>query len=593
MAYNLPDAWDPGFVLPKNVQDEGIERRAFITKMLPRGSYDDSTDGTGGYVVPQYVLDEGTGQGTHTTKWMPGGTYVGPRIPNWLNRRPKLVQTQRLPGGATQVAIQPLGDVPFAEPYESYGQRAARELLARVSSLPSGQRQAALKGILDRADKSAWSRANDIFKRYVRQGMAYPEALQNALARALSAGMAAEVIRMGSRSGAPQVSPPQGLGCYSCIAALGADWMDTVTGGPIRVGATPTVATAPAPYAGPVCAAPDGYTWVEATATVAGHWERLRAGQKPNPGPCGTTPEVRDQRKTYDYWVGPFGFDTTKLADRVWAVGDPSPSIANRDRSPDIVYLSPDPAYEIPAGTGQIRPITPDVLLWLKQRLQEEVDPNGYTDTPVHYGDKSAMYGFPEPEATPWFQALGINPDTPVRMHNLAGLRTTISPFAKTKHIKTGADMVLHVSLAPLDRGKALSSGNPMVLKVWLSRVPDPSIFGALWNPMIFINPLTALQATMSVVSSGQKWLADQACDLLSDPQGRAAAGAAAGTVAAAYGIPPQAGVAGVSVAAGMCGGQQQPAPVVAPQPSILPWVLAAGGGVVLIALFTRKKKRP
>lgn len=32
--------------------------------------------------------------------------------------------------------------------------------------------------------------------------------------------------------------------------------------------------------------APAGYTWVDATSSRPGHWERLRAGQAPNNGPC-------------------------------------------------------------------------------------------------------------------------------------------------------------------------------------------------------------------------------------------------------------------------------------------------------------------
>jgi hypothetical protein len=34
---------------------------------------------------------------------------------------------------------------------------------------------------------------------------------------------------------------------------------------------------------------PAGYTWVAATSTTPGHWERLQAGQTPNPGPCATS----------------------------------------------------------------------------------------------------------------------------------------------------------------------------------------------------------------------------------------------------------------------------------------------------------------
>ena len=59
MAYNLPPPWDPGFALPQNVRDEGLQRRGFVTKQMPRGSYDNPSVGYGGFTVPQYVKDEG------------------------------------------------------------------------------------------------------------------------------------------------------------------------------------------------------------------------------------------------------------------------------------------------------------------------------------------------------------------------------------------------------------------------------------------------------------------------------------------------------------------------------------------------------
>jgi len=104
MPYNLPPPWDPGFALPQNVRDEGIQRQAFVTKQMPRGTYDQPNVGTGGYAVPQYVMDEGYGQGTFTTKWPPGGTVMIP-VPHDLNQRPKVVAEQKLPGGGRAVTI--------------------------------------------------------------------------------------------------------------------------------------------------------------------------------------------------------------------------------------------------------------------------------------------------------------------------------------------------------------------------------------------------------------------------------------------------------------------------------------------------------
>lgn len=595
MAYNLPPAWDAGFAMPKNVRDEGLERRAFVTKQMPRGTYDDSTDGTAGYNVPQYIKDEGTGQGAFTTFWQPRGTYNGGKVPHWLNQRPTVTGVAPIPGGGTQVTVQtgtaPAGmgdDAPIGEPFDTYGQRAASVMITAVSGLPAGQRQKVLKAMMDKVDKSLWGRTQDIFRRYVQQKMAPANAFPLALARALSTGIAAEIITSGVQRTAPQANSLLGLGCYGCEAAQGA--MGDVAW---PQGCSP---------------APTGFTWLY-TATVngqsiPGRWARLPAGQTPQPFCSGVVPpgaltvadptgtgappppiEVREHVPTYDMFVGPFGFDTSVLKDRVWGVGTPSDTVANRAASPDIIYLTPG---ALPQGPqlANVRPMIPQVMAWLKARLIEAQDSSGNTDTPVHYTD-SAAYGFPEPDAKTWFDAMAISADTPVRLHKLWQLRTTESPFARTKHIKTGADMVLNLRLSPLTYGKDWDAKtNPLVLNVWLSRVPDKSIFGALWNPMILINPLTALQATADIVSGVANVLGDLACDVLTHP----AAGTVAGAAAAAEGIPPQAGTTGVAIAASQCG--KAPPPVVpVVKHSIWPWVIMGGGAIVAVALLTRPRK--
>ncbi len=216
MAYNLPNAWDPGFVLPDNVEDEGLERRGFVTKQMPRGSYDNPAVGTGGMVVPQYVSDEGYGQGTFTTKWQSSGTYSGPRIPHWLNQRPQVVREKKLPGGGRVVTVQALGDddAPMPTPFETYGQKAAQALISRVATLPPGRRQQAMRSIMDQVDKSLWKRTGDITRRYATQGVPVAQAFPVALARALSTGIAAELIDTGLRRAAPQAQSLLGLGCY-------------------------------------------------------------------------------------------------------------------------------------------------------------------------------------------------------------------------------------------------------------------------------------------------------------------------------------------------------------------------------------------
>jgi len=80
--YDLPPPWNPGYAMPDNVVDEGLERRAYTTAWAPRGSFDNPKVGTAGYAVPQYVKDEGYGVGAMVTRWAQRGTYAGPAVPH-------------------------------------------------------------------------------------------------------------------------------------------------------------------------------------------------------------------------------------------------------------------------------------------------------------------------------------------------------------------------------------------------------------------------------------------------------------------------------------------------------------------------------
>lgn len=239
MAYNLPPAWDPGFALPDNVRDEGLERRGFVTKQMPRGTYDMPKVGSGGYVLPPNVQAEGYGQGTYTTKWLPRG-YYDVKVPHWLNQRPLLLSDSRLPGSrrgrkavmaapimvqpdnqGTAVAVSGLGD-DLPPVFTRYGQRAADILIRSVAGLPQPAAKAKLKQIMDAVDPTLWGRTAQLTRGYMDQGLQGWDALRAGLATAMSAGIAAEIIRTGLSRTAPQARSLLGLGCYGCAAALGA-----------------------------------------------------------------------------------------------------------------------------------------------------------------------------------------------------------------------------------------------------------------------------------------------------------------------------------------------------------------------------------
>lgn len=110
--YNLPPPWSAGYAVPQNVQDEGLERHAYVTAWAPRGSFDNPKVGTAGYAVPGYIVDEGYGQGAAITRWAPRGSYAGPKVQHWLNgQASQVVGDKRLPGGGRQVQFSTMSGV--------------------------------------------------------------------------------------------------------------------------------------------------------------------------------------------------------------------------------------------------------------------------------------------------------------------------------------------------------------------------------------------------------------------------------------------------------------------------------------------------
>jgi hypothetical protein len=222
MAFNLPPPWDPGFALPSNVRDEGLERRAFVTRQAPRGTYDDPSVGTGGYAVPGYVLKEGYGQGAYGTKWAPRGRYDIP-VPNRLNQRPKtpvLIKegSQQVIGGSTG---SNLGGTKLPTVYESFGAKAAAAMIQPVLAAEPSERKNILKRIMDAIDPTLWTRTAALADQYAKAGHSAMAALQAGLARALATGAAREVVAAG-QTGQTPTSGLMGLGCACAQGGLGA-----------------------------------------------------------------------------------------------------------------------------------------------------------------------------------------------------------------------------------------------------------------------------------------------------------------------------------------------------------------------------------
>lgn len=572
MAYNLPPPWDSGYALPDNVRDEGLQRRAFVTRQMPRGTYDQPNVGTGGYAVPQYVMDEGYGQGTLVTKWAPSGSYPGQAIPNWLNARPQTVSETRLPGGGKAVTIQRglagiQSEPAMPEPIESYGLRAATLILGRVSQLPPEQRRRMLKAILDKVDPSLWRRAASIAERYERQGMPSSQALHQGLARAMSTGVAAEIILHGLRRSSPQSTPLLGLGCSRArTRAHGA-----------ALGLGDVAAT--------TCPPPAGFTWVPPSGNTPGHWARLRVGQSPVNGPCGVTVTQRPVNRDGLVAVSPDPAVTSPLYFRdsvnIDAWRPPRQArMADYTFFPDSrddrvrEYQRQNVGVVNAPRVNVARNIPPTWKAWIKSSLT----------TPAQWKDLNVTF---DPQNTkepwmaaiePWYQTLGITKG--MNVHDIH--RSDEIPHA-TVYWPDGRTTGLYFRIEPLDAPLGMATTfhnwdpikNPIVLKLFLSKPPDGGWLG---------KTLKVFAKVAEVGRDVLEEIGDLTCDLISTP------GVGSG-VSGSAGAPPQVGELGVEVGKQICG--QPPVPAapatpVSPASGALPVAILAGAGGLALYLMTR-----
>lgn len=566
MAYNLPPPWQSGYALPKNVEDEGLERRAFVTKQMPRGTYDNPDVGTGGYAVPQYIRDEGYGQGTFTTKWQPRGTYNPPAVPAWLNKRPQVVAERPLPTGGRQVTIRALAGMGGTDStaFANYGDKTATAILSRVASVAPNVRGTVLRRILDAIDKSLWKRTMDIRGQLIRQGLSQEDALHLALARAMSAGMAAEIYDMGARRSSPQPSALHGLGYCNPRGA--------------RVGL------------GIVTAA-----------------DREKEGHGPTAGgvipvtiKTGSGQEITQQitPKSIDGKFDAYGmvFDLGKPP-RVWNKY-PDRRESNqvaRDQPPD--WMVDDPAQ-----------IPPELRDFLYRRLTATDGgkplPSSVVDS---YASPSGAGSFPQWDASTWFRALGIEGDTPQYNKMLSALSSGLYPFGVVT-LPDGQERYLRIMLRRKDYSRPDNvDDNPLALMAWITApAPDErSLIGKildtaliriplkLWTPIIkpvaeVTRPVfEAAQDIHDAITDAVKDVIDNGCKLLATPGVGQVAGAAVGTVT---GVGPAAGAVagnmGAAIARDKCGNPLPDQPPLPPPPSKVPWLIAGGVAVGILALL-------
>jgi hypothetical protein len=488
--FNLPPPWNPGYTDPGNVDAEGLERGTFVTKQLPRGTYDQPAVGTGGYQVPGYIRDEGYGQGAMVTKQMDRGQAVI-LPPNWLDIPTSRVKSITPVRGGTRYGLQVLSGMPSVEqlpepggpndPISNYGKQAARMIVTRMRAVPATDRKTAMKALLDAVDPQLWTKVAEKSSKYLAAGRSDLSALEESLASCISEGMLRELIATGKTGKAPPAKSQLGLGCYGCTEAILGDVIESLSG----------TAAADMPFG--------------------------------------------DEKVI----VGPFEFLAANTA-QVWPLSVRGNPISDK---------------------------------WRKHFFEEVTRLNRPPYT-LNESDRVQAH------------TLGVNKWSGAdgRTIIVKDAWTGKIPVYKSTHPHTGKDWGIYYAVTPVS------------IDIHWKEIPPEKKkgFGAIWNSITSL-PSTihrlSVKATKEVIKGIQE-IGGMACDLLKTPGIEYAAAAGA----AAYGVPPTAGVAGVDAGRGMCNKPVATAPPpIAPPPKksqigLLPAIAIIGGSAAAAFYFTKKK---
>ena len=197
--FRTPHPWDPGFALPANVLAEPPGRGTLVTAQLPRKTISGRPmDWTGGYAVPQWILDEPSGRGVYWTK----------------SAQRKTIQ-QSIPGSLGDVDQIPKPGFP-GDPIKAYGHRASEVIMNGIRTVPPEFRLIALESLLNELESGLYAKVTTKATEYEKRGMSAKKAVKAAIASQMSAGLAAEMLKLG-RGKSPKPTSLVGLGCYGGV----------------------------------------------------------------------------------------------------------------------------------------------------------------------------------------------------------------------------------------------------------------------------------------------------------------------------------------------------------------------------------------
>jgi uncharacterized membrane protein len=552
--FKLPPPWNPGYALPANAADEGLERHAYVTKWAPRGRFDNPRVGHGGYAVPGYVLDEGYGEGAMVTKWARRGTYAGPRIPHWLNAPPKKIQAvKKLPGGKTKIALGALErterSMTGRAELSDYADTLSTTLMDTVYRMPDSERVKTLRAAMDEIDPDLYVRAEEFAVDESLSGAPASVALQRGIARAAAEGLGKELVDLG-KGKAPKKKSQLGCAMYGlgASAAIADDRDREIRQGSCRI------------YNG------------RAEIYDNGNWRPYKVGQ--------------DFAKCKTPWQGQM-----LVAGFIFSV---DPTIKGHSA---MIRWTPDRG-KLPAELRQAALTALTFPVCERYNVTRSgavcVDDGMRKITPSRW-EPLRKY-IPELRDTINHQVVGGPHEDDVA-----------APILKFTHPITGAAWGMYmVESAPNPTGK-FDDDNKAYLVFHVRKIPPPD---KSWLNKLLDAIVDVIVKLVDVIVDVVKWVANKTCDLLCSDYAQmvgaaagAVAGAAIGAKAGGKGakgaqIGAQAGALGAEIAkkACDCGGGAAPEEAASPpaepaKSSLTPLLLVGGAGLAALLYFNRKSK--
>lgn len=525
--YRIPPSWNPGYALPQNVDDEGLQRRAYTTAWAERGTFDDPKVGDAGYAVPRYVQDEGYGEGAMVTRWAPRGSYAGPRVPHWLDKQAaKVVSRKSMPGGATQLQIRALAGIEYSKTgetqYTDYGTTSAAALIQTVRMMPPSLRAKQLRKALDKIDPTLYARGEKLATAESKAGVPADVALERGLAAAMSHGMASELVDLG-KGKKPARRSQLGSVCYG---ALG----DTVTPG--------------------TCSA-DGQYIFKIASSGAGYWAR-----KSSSDVCGGSSTATTTART-----GPGGGVTvtdTATGQAVKTVISTPPPPPPADQK--FVMIGP---FLIPITLGAWRDhrvLSDEKKAWVDQNVAIAAKSGGVSIAEMQTG-KYPFVKFADDQGAPWGLYYQVSSDgsTTIAYHKMPADKPLSGFGSLWDDVKDVASFI--------------GGGIWEVLK-------------KIWSGIKWV-----AAKVVDFVGDAVDWIKDKACDLFTSPVGQIAGAAAGAAVGGPAGAQAGAMGAQVAAQACSDPQPAAPVVTPPPEhSSLMPLLLIGGAGVAAVLLLGKKK---